>query len=374
KARIEPMRILIATGLYFPEIGGPATHTSILERELPKHGYEVSVVPFSRVKRLPKGVRHFAYFFLLFWKGFRARIVYALDPVSVGLPASIMAFILRKKFILRVPGDYAWEQAIQRAGIQDAPHVFAKRSEGYPAFIMRLKEVQKFVAKRATIIIAPSKYLEDVIVSWGIERKKIKLVHSALNGMPSKGNRRTLRGLLRFHGKFIVTSGRLVPWKGFELLIDVVDELKEKIPEIKLMIIGSGPDEVKLERKIEEKNLEEYVVLARPVERDVLVRYIQAADLFVLNTFYEGFSHQILEAMCMGTPIITTKVGGNPELIKDGENGLLVKYNDKKELKKAVETLLFDAQRSKRLAERAEKDVLSYTDEHMVKKLVPLLS
>src|SRR6185436_880397 len=104
------MRILVATGLYPPESGGPATYSKFLVEKLPALGVEVSVLPFSRVRYLPKLVRHVAYFFACASLAREADIVYAQDTVSVGLPAALAAFVARKKFMVRVPGDYAWEQ------------------------------------------------------------------------------------------------------------------------------------------------------------------------------------------------------------------------------------------------------------------------
>ncbi len=110
------MRLLIATPLYPPDPGGPATYAKALEEGLPPLPIEVDLVKFSDVRHLPKGVRHVAYF----WRVLRALkgvdVVLALDPVSVGLPALLAALIARKKFVLKVVGDYAWEQGRQRWG------------------------------------------------------------------------------------------------------------------------------------------------------------------------------------------------------------------------------------------------------------------
>ena len=96
------MKILIATGLYPPEIGGPATYTALLERELPAHGHKVAVVPFSVSRWLPKGIRHVHYFFTLLSKSRGVQIIFAQDVASVGLPALLAAKVMRKKFFVQV--------------------------------------------------------------------------------------------------------------------------------------------------------------------------------------------------------------------------------------------------------------------------------
>ncbi len=102
------MKVVIATGLYPPDIGGPATYTKFLERHLPRFGVDFSVVSFSTVRRYPRIIRHIIYFVRLLKAGWSADILYALDTVSVGIPTALASAVLRRKFYLRVPGDYAW--------------------------------------------------------------------------------------------------------------------------------------------------------------------------------------------------------------------------------------------------------------------------
>ena len=97
------MKILVATGLYAPEIGGPATHIDVLEREFPKQGIDVLVHPFGKVRSYPKIVRHIVYFFGLLRRMRNVSVVYALDPVSVGLPAMITYVPLLRRWISRIP-------------------------------------------------------------------------------------------------------------------------------------------------------------------------------------------------------------------------------------------------------------------------------
>ena len=70
------------------------------------------------------------------------------------------------------------------------------------------------------------------------------------------------------------------------------------------------------------------------------MEYLGASDLFVLNTEYEGLSHLLLEATMMHCPILTTRVGGNPEAVKEGVNGILVSYNDKEALGEKIEMIM----------------------------------
>ena len=109
--------VLVTTGIFPPDIGGPATYSKLLLDELPKHGLDISVLSFGEVRHLPKIIRHISYFFKVLRRGKGVDIIYAQDPVSVGLPSVVASKILRKKFLLKVVGDYAWEQYMQKSEI-----------------------------------------------------------------------------------------------------------------------------------------------------------------------------------------------------------------------------------------------------------------
>lgn len=367
------MRFLIATGLYPPEIGGPATHTITLERYLPKVGISVRVAPFSLVRGHMRGIRHFLYILACFRMAKGADLVYALDPFSVGLPALIVARMRGIPFVLRVAGDYAWEQGVQRYSVTDQLDTFAKKKAGYGFFVSILKRVQLYVASHADLVVVPSEYMKKIVHAWGVDTKKIEVVYTSFEPELALGNRRTLRGLLRFKGKMIISIGRLVPWKGFIALIELVPELVKRYPDMRLFIVGSGPDMPELEKRIKELDVEKYVSLGGALDHDVMLRYIQASDMFVLNTGYEGFSHLLLEVMSVGTPIVTSNVGGNTELIEHDKNGLLVSYNNKKQLMRSIMSVLDSQALRKRLAEGGLKELERFTHQKMIERLVPLL-
>ena len=334
------MKILIATGLYPPEIGGPATYAKILETQLPLKGIEVSVVPFALVRGYPKIIRHALYAYKVWQESKTADIVYALDPISVGIPALLIATLRRKPFLLRLGGDYAWEQGRGRFGITKTLDEYLTKKAKRPLMVSLLATLQTFVAKRARYVIAPSEYLKSVIATWGVAQEKIIVVYSAVSPSHTKTTKNEIRIQHSFRYPTIISAGRLVPWKGFEALVDVVAALKEKYPDILLVIAGDGEEQEKLNAKINAGGLEHHVRLVGRLSKEVLCDTIKAADIFVLNTAYEGLSHQLIEVMDIGTPIITTPAGGNPELITDKVTGLLVEFNDVTALSSAVTYML----------------------------------
>src|SRR5882724_5972091 len=110
------MRIVIATGIYPPEIGGPAQYALNLANIWQKQGHLVSVHVFSRFNFLPTGIRHFFYFCSILPDLARADFVLALDTYSSAFPTLVASSLFGKKIILRTGGDFLWESYIERTG------------------------------------------------------------------------------------------------------------------------------------------------------------------------------------------------------------------------------------------------------------------
>ena len=363
------MRLLVATPLYPPESGGPATYSKLLEEHLPEKGDEISLVKFSDVKHLPKGVRHFEYFQRVYAAGKNVDVVLALDPVSTGLPALFAAKLLGKPFVVKIVGDFAWEQGSQRYGITSTLDEFVKQ-EKTPFAVACLRALQTFVARHASKIIVPSSYLKGIISVWGIPPEKIEVIYNSIS-LPA------LQESFQVRENSIVSSGRLVPWKGMEKLIDAVAEVQKEIPSVTLTIVGDGPDRKKLEEE-GGKQLGDAITFTGMLSQAENLNAIQASAIYVLNSSYEGLSHQLIETMMLGKPIIATAVGGNPELIEDGVNGLLVAYGDQQALESALKKLLQDEDLRARLGARAKESAANFTVSNMIDKthafLVSLLT
>ncbi len=231
-------------------------------------------------------------------------------------------------------------------------------------------KLQAWVCKKAQTVVVPSKYLEGILVGWGLSPEKIKIVaNSAVKPLPDLAV-----SPLSIHGTIIVSIGRLVPWKGFRMLIKMMPQLLEINQFFRLVIIGDGPDLPKLQAMVKNLNLANKVYLVGKKSPQETVCYLAAAELFVLNTGYEGFSHTILEAMAAGVPVITTSSGGNRELIRQGENGFMVKYNDEFNLLEAIKTLSKDADLRAHFIEEGQKTAAEYTPERTIRETEQALS
>ena len=380
-------KILIATGIFCPEIGGPASYARLL---CPKLAQEHSVIlltyssvlkdkldktlPYKVVRvwrGMPKILRHLIYFFKVFFLARKSDTVFALNAISAGLPALMAARILKKKFLVRIAGDYAWEIAVGKGKTPLLINDFQKAKK--TGRIGLLHKLQAWTCKKADLVIVPSDYLADLVSGWGVERGKIKVIYNGVDFKTPEISREEARKKIGIAGNIILSVGRLVPWKGFRMLIKIMPQLFQINQFFRLAIVGDGPEYKILKSMIQNLGLKKKVYLAGRKSRDELALYLAAADIFILNTGYEGFSHQILEAMSAGVPVITTAVGGNLEVIHQGENGFLVKYNDEFNLIEAIKTIWQTPELQERFIEEGKKTVAQFSPEKMVEETEKIL-
>ena len=352
------MKILIATGLYPPEIGGPATYARLFEERLPRYGIQVSIFPFRNVRHLPSLIRHIAYGWRIFRMSHSVDLILVQDTVSTGFPVAVASFFSGKKFIVRVPGDYAWEQGVQRFGVKENIDDFQTKSYGLAVAVFRV--IQKFVIRRALRVIAPSQYLARIVRGW-VPTKEIDVIYNGID-ISAEMNQFLTKNL-------IISAGRLVPWKGFAELIAVVAKNKEW----RLVIFGSGSQESALMQEIQKADAEDRIEIREQVPHDDLQRQFASASVFVLNSRYEGLSHTLVEAMAVGTPVVATKVGGNSEVVQNGVNGILVSAGDNEGLDKALTQILSDDVLRKKLGGSARERAKEFSIDKTIDATASLL-
>lgn len=361
--------ILISTGLYPPEIGGPATYTKLLEDELPKRGFKVSVLPFSTVRHLPKIVRHIAYFFKVLRSGKDVDLIYAQDPVSVGLPSIIASKILGKNFFIRIAGDYAWEQFQQSTDDERNVSIEEFQYQKFDFVTELKKKIERWVAKKSDKIIVPSKYFKKIIEKWGVDSEKINVIYNGIylstEGLERGENKKE---------KIMISVGRLVPWKGFKELIEMMPYILESVPEVKLHIIGNGPQRAELEKVIRDLNLSKKVLLLGKISRRELLMRKRLSDIFIFNTHWESFSFDTVESMSLGLPVITTNIGPLPELIENDKDGVLVEPDNKEQIKNAIVKVLQNDNFRLSIIKNARKKSKKFSIQNTVNELEKLLN
>jgi glycosyltransferase involved in cell wall biosynthesis len=149
----------------------------------------------------------------------------------------------------------------------------------------------------------------------------------------------------------IVSAARLMKQKNQLMLIESFAQIKQDFPDYTLTIYGEGPFRDTLEARIAELNLTDSVFLPGKVQN--VFDCIADADLFVLSSDFEGMPNALIEAMCLGLPVISTKVSGATDLIEHGHNGLLTEVGDTNQLTECMRQMLADPQLRLRCAGNA---------------------
>lgn len=151
----------------------------------------------------------------------------------------------------------------------------------------------------------------------------------------------------------IVNVARLEKQKNQKMLIEAFNELKDELNDYRLEIYGEGSYKKELEVLINSLNLQKKVILKG--EQDDILNRIKSAKLFVLSSAFEGMPNSLIEAMCIGLPVLSTRVSGSNELIENDINGLLIDIDNKEQLKNAIRKILNDSNYSNNLANNATK-------------------
>lgn len=155
-----------------------------------------------------------------------------------------------------------------------------------------------------------------------------------------------------------ICVGRLVPAKGQHILIQAIAKLRDAGTEVRLRLVGDGPDRTSLERQVAELGLGDRVIFEGAVNLDRVQALYRQADIFALASFAEGIPIVLMEAMAMQIPCVTTRITGIPELIRDGIDGILIAPSDDEELADAIGQLARDARLRHQLGQAGRARVI----------------
>lgn len=215
-------------------------------------------------------------------------------------------------------------------------------------------------ASLPTHILAVSEAVKrDCIDRCRVDPEDVTVIHTGVD-QPEKSDVDAGRQLRRRWGigrdqALVVTVGRLSYEKGIDVLIDAAVFVHQSSPEVRFVVVGNGPEESELQRRIDDRNLRGVVRLVGFL--DDIWPALLAADIFCMPSKSEGMPNAILEAMLVSCPIVATAVGGIPEAIEHEQNGLLVSQSDPGELAKTIQRLIDDPALSKRLGAAARETV-----------------
>jgi glycosyltransferase involved in cell wall biosynthesis len=209
-------------------------------------------------------------------------------------------------------------------------------------------------------VIAISSCIHRQLSRVGVPATKLRLVHSGVDPAPAEcADRASLcREFALEADAFIVGCvGLFIQRKGHAVLLEAMQQLRDRHPRLRLVLFGSGPLEGDLRRRVAAAGLAPLVRFAgfRPDVR----RLLPALDLVVHPALAEGLGVALLEAAVAGVPIVATRAGGIPDLVRHEETGLLVKPGSASQLAAAISRVLDDAVLRRRLGAAAQQLALS---------------
>ncbi|EQD78820.1 glycosyl transferase group 1, partial [mine drainage metagenome] len=169
-------------------------------------------------------------------------------------------------------------------------------------------------ARHAAHLITVSGALKQELLHLGVNEHKITVLRNGVDlSLFQPTEREETRKKLGVNGPLLVSVGNLVSGKGHDLVVRAL----ESLPSFHLLIIGSGPEQKTLERLVQEQGLTQRVQFKTHIPQVELAKHYSAADALVLASASEGWANVLLEAMACGTPVVSTAVGGSPELITE---------------------------------------------------------
>jgi len=354
------MRIAMVCDEFYPDIGGGPLYTTGLSTALAKLDAEPIVITHThagqpeedefegiKVKRL---------------KGF---VMPRLDrAISAGLARRLHEYIKFGNFDVVHGQDIYSSMAllsIHSARKRKIPSVLTCHSVHKSGGIWRLIYRPIISAmEHANRVIAVSGAAKGFCVALGVPGDKIEVIPNGvdLSIFNTNVDGSAMRSKLNVkQGPLVATAIRLVKRKGPEHLVNAFSKVLKKMPNAKLAVAGGGTEAASLRAQIKKLGMGKSVFMLGKLQREEVARLMVAADVFVLPSLFESFGLVLLEAMAVGTPVVCTRTQGALEIVKDGEDGLIVPPGDDDALADAIVRVLSDRQLAKRLMTSGQKTV-----------------
>lgn len=198
----------------------------------------------------------------------------------------------------------------------------------YPSYLS-IRPMIKWTLKRANGVIAVSGALKEAMIALGIPRDKAEVIPNGIDATrfsPVSGPEARKKLGLADGVPLLVSVGALISSKGHELLVQAVEQILPRHPELQVYIIGEGPFRGPLEKLVKELHLGDHVHLPGKKPNEELPLWFSAADLSCLASLREGWPNVVTESLACGTPVLATRVGGIPEILHSPDLGILVEY------------------------------------------------
>ena len=359
------MKVVVVSGIWPPDAGGPASHAPALAEFLVGRGHDVEVVttadaqpaarayPVSWASRRSK-LRHARGALLVCERARRADVVYATSMIR---RAAAGARLARRPLVVKLVSDEVFERATRSGEYGGTLDEFQRHEGGTRTRALRF--ARNAALRSARHVFCPSAYLRDVALGWGLDPARVTVLPNPAPDVPDLPPREELRRELGLAGGTLVFAGRLGPQKALGVALDALAQ----VDGVSLVVAGDGPERGALEGRAGELGLGDRVEFRGSVPRERVLRLFRAADASLLSSAWENFPHTVVEALAVGCPVIATAVGGVPEVVHDGENGLLVPPGEPAALAAAISRFFADPELRARLSAAAPASVADYSEE-----------
>jgi glycosyltransferase involved in cell wall biosynthesis len=236
-------------------------------------------------------------------------------------------------------------------------------------FRLKRNSFSRWKYRQVDLFIASSEAIRQILIRDGVEADRAVTVHEGIDvGRMAHIEAANVRAEFFLpHGAPVIGNvAALVPHKGQRHLLDAMPHVIREVPDARLVVLGEGELRSELEQQVKHLHLEHHVVM--PGFRPDVLALIKGFDLFVMSSETEGLGTSLLDAMAAAKACVGTSVGGIPEVIDDGETGLLVPPHDPLALASAIVRLLTDEALRLRMGEAGLARVASrFSVEQMVK-------
>ena len=367
------MRVLIVSGIWPPDVGGPASHAPEVAQFLQGRGHEVEVVTTSNappatrpypVRAVPRhhrlGVRHYRGAALVHQRARKVDVVYTTGMFGRSALGSTMA---RKPYVVKLTADPAFERSHRRGFVEGNVDEFQEQGGGPAVTLLRF--ARDIELRHAAHVFTPSAYLRELALGWGVTSHRVSVLPNPSPVVGELGSRDELRRAFGLNGATLAFAGRLTAQKSLGRALEAV----ASAVGVKLVIAGEGPERELLQAKAVELGIGERVSFLGAQPRERIVELFHAADATILSSSWENFPHTVIEALAVGTPVLAMEVGGVSEVVHDGVNGLLVAPGDTAALGEAVRRYFGDEELREQLRRAAAASVAEYAPERVFGEL-----
>jgi glycosyltransferase involved in cell wall biosynthesis len=318
--------------------------------------------PVRSISRaLPKGVVHVRVAVEIAKRARSADVVYTTGMFGRSAAGATLA---RRPYVVKLTADPAFERARRRGIVGGNVDEFQNASGGGAA-VRALRLARDAELKRAAHVFTPSAYLRELAVSWGVDPARVSVLPNPAPRLSERAPRDELRRGFGMTGPTLVFAGRITAQKSLRVALEAL----ARVDGVALVLAGEGDERPALERDVAQLGLEQRVSFIGAQSRERVLELFAAADASILSSSWENFPHTVVEALAAGTPVLATATGGVAEVVRDGENGLLVPPGDAVALGEAIRRYVGDEELRGRLRAAAAASIAEYAPDRVFGQL-----